>query len=175
MTCTVILPNKLVSTEDLSSMFSASLCELHFHSDSQKPIRNGTGVTDDIPIVELIKSNNTSTKFLKSKRMLQQTRQLLFDCVREIVESQVQKEKVKTCEGLLGPEELGNLVWEKMKAWGKQVGDETNNITYLLGLDFFDSAHEWFGFDQEKREICSQIGDSLAEEIVNDFVNELSN
>lgn len=173
-TCTVILPNKLIN-EDADSMFSASLCELHFHSDSQKQImRNSSGIRNNP--MELMGSNNSSPQFQKSKSMLQQTRRLLFDCVREIVESHAKEESVKKChQGFLGPEEVGKLLWEKMKVWGKKVGDETNNMTYLLGLDSFDSAQEWFCFDQEKREICSEIGDSIAEKIVNEFVIELGN
>lgn len=120
---------------------------------------------------ELVRSK-PSPQFLKSKRVLNQTRQLLFDCVREIVETHAKKEKEHYSKGVLGPEELGELLWEKMKAWSKQAEDDSNNITYLLGLDFVDSAQEWNRFDSEKKEICSEIGDDIVEEIMNEMVIE---
>lgn len=104
--------------------------------------------------------------------MLQQTRQLLFDCVRELVESHATKEREKQrCREFLGPEELGKLLSEKMKGWSKHGGDQTN-ITQLLDSDFCDSAQEWTGFDPEKREISLEIGDAILDEMFKEIVAE---
>ncbi|XP_062097140.1 uncharacterized protein LOC133803184 isoform X2 [Humulus lupulus] len=137
----------------------------------EKPRNVSTKISDPRELHNL--KSKPSRQFLKSKRVLSKTRQLLFECVREIVETHAKKEKVHYGKGVLGPEELGELLWEKMKAWSKQsTGDDTNNITYLLCLDFVDTAQEWNGFDSEKKEIFWEIGDAIAEEIMNEFVIE---
>jgi hypothetical protein len=55
-------------------------------------------------------------EFLKSKRVL---KQLLFDCVKEVVESQAKKERgEQNYRKFLGPEELGKLICERKISWG---------------------------------------------------------
>ncbi|KAM6543365.1 hypothetical protein CsatB_007812 [Cannabis sativa] len=142
---------------------------------TEKPRKFSTKISDPNKGLLNLKTK-PSTQFLKSKRVLSKTKQLLFDCVREIVETHA-KEKEKVDYGtkgvVLGPEELGELLWEKMKVWSKQSSvDDTNNITYLLCLDLVDTAQEWNGFDSENKEICWEIGDAIVEEIMNEFVIE---
>ncbi|XP_015885098.3 uncharacterized protein LOC107420617 isoform X2 [Ziziphus jujuba] len=159
----LILPSKV--TEE--SILSASLWELLLHSASEKPII-GNGVSE---LIELVRSN-PSPQLLKSRRMLQQTRQLLFDCVRELVESHATKEGQKhRCREFLGPEELGKLLSEKMKGWSRHGGDQ-RNITHLLHSDVSDSTQEWTGFEPETREIGLEIGDAILDEIMNEIVAE---
>ncbi|XP_059461205.1 uncharacterized protein LOC132190282 isoform X2 [Corylus avellana] len=151
---------KKVSEHSLSS--AASPGELLFHLAVEKPSRYG-GVAELQGVGEL----------LKSKRVLQQTKQLLFDCVREVVESHARKERGEQhCRKLLGPEELGKLICERITSWGKQAGDETNT-NYLLDLDFLDSVEEWRAFEQQKKEIEFEIGDTILEEIKNEIVTEM--
>lgn len=150
---------KKVSEHSLSS--AASPGELLFHLAVEKPSYRG--------VVEL----QGVGEFLKSKRVLQQTKQLLFDCVREVVESQAKKERGEQhYRKFLGPEELGKLICERITSWGKQAGDETNT-NCLLDLDFLDSVEEWCAFEQQKREIEFEIGDAILEEIKNEIVTEL--
>lgn len=154
------------------SILSASMWELLFHSALEK--QRCSGVSE---LMELVKSNPTpQTQLLKSKRMLQQTRQLLFDCVRELVESQARKmgkNKQQYHRQFLGPEELGKLLSEKMKGWSKQAGDETN-ITNLLDLEFSDSSQEWSNFEPAKAEIGLELGDKIFQEIIDEIVSEAS-
>lgn len=112
--------------------------------------------------------SHPSPQFLKSKRVLQETKQLLFDCVREVVESHAKNERGKQHEKkFLGPEELGKLVCERITSWEKQAGDETNTNYFL------DSVEEWRAFKQQKREIEYEIGDTILEEIKNEIVTEM--
>lgn len=107
-------------------------------------------------------------QFLKSKRVLQQTKQLLFDCVREVVESHVKKERGKQhYKKFLGPEELGKLICERITSWGIQDGDQKNTNYFL------DSVEEWRAFEQQKKEIEFDIGDTILEEIKNEIVTEM--
>lgn len=151
------------------SIVSASLWELLFQPALEKP--RGSGVSEKL---EPVKSNiNPSPHFAKSKRVLQQTRQLLFDCVREMTETHAKKEREKqrNCKGFLGAEEIGNLLYEKLGTWGNQAGHEAN-INFVLELDLLGSAEEWSNTYQERREIGNEIGDTILEEIIEEIVAE---
>lgn len=142
--------------------------QLLFHLATEKPILIG------IAELQRLGESNPSPQYMKSKKVLQQTRQLLFDCVREVVEAHARKERGKQhYKELLGPEELGRLIFERMKLWGKQAGDE-RNINYFLGLDFSDSMKEWRTLEQQKREIALEIGDAILEEIQTEIVIEMN-
>ncbi|KAF3447470.1 hypothetical protein FNV43_RR12656 [Rhamnella rubrinervis] len=160
------MPSKV--TED--SILSATMWELLFHSASEK--QRCSEVSE---LMEAVRSNpSLQTQLLKSKRMLQQTRQLLFDCVRELVETHARKVGEKQQhyhKQFLGPEELGKLLSEKMKGWSKQAGDETN-ITNLLDLEFSDSIQQWSNFGPAKTEIGLEIGDKILQEIIDQIVSE---
>lgn len=151
------------------SIVSASLWELLFQPALEKP--RGSGVSEKL---EPVRSNiNPSPHFAKSKRVLQQTRQLLFDCVREMTETHAKKEREKqrNCIGFLGAEEIGNLLYEKLGTWGNQAGHEAN-INFVLELDLLGSAEEWSNNYQERREIGNEIGDTILEEIIEEIVAE---
>lgn len=151
---------KKVSEDSLSS---ASPRELLFHLALEKPI-SYTGVAE----LQGLGEPHPSPQLLKSKRVLQQTNQLLFDCVREVVESHAKKERGKQhYKKFLGPEELGKLISERITSWGIQDGDETNTNYFL------DSVEEWRAFEQQKREIEFDIGDTILEEIKNEIVTEM--
>jgi hypothetical protein len=151
---------KKVSEDSLSS---ASPRELLFHLALEKPI-SYTGVAE----LQGLGEPHPSPQLLKSKRVLQQTNQLLFDCVREVVESHAKKERGKQhYKKFLGPEELGKLICERITSWGIQDGDETNTNYFL------DSVEEWRAFEQQKREIEFDIGDTILEEIKNEIVTEM--
>ncbi|KAJ7966495.1 DUF4378 domain-containing protein [Quillaja saponaria] len=157
--CRVFLPKKV--TED--SILSASLWEILFESEthtesSNKELQDLWG--PNIPQV------------LKSKRVLQQTKQLLFDCVREIVDTLPKKENGEERQEFLGPEQLGKLICDKIKAWGNQAGDITN-LTHLLTLDYLNSADEWSDFESQKWYIAMEIEGAIFEEIRNETVSEV--
>ncbi|XP_021613653.1 uncharacterized protein LOC110615818 isoform X3 [Manihot esculenta] len=150
-------------TED--SILSASLWKILFHSVTEKPTFPGIS-----EIQELVQSQQ-----LKSKSTLQQTRQLLFDCIREIVEKQRRKQKEKQQQEqrkYLASEELGKLVEEKIKLWGKQSGEEST-LNEQLDLEFRDSAQEWNGYEPQRRNIGCEIGDAILEEISSEIVVEM--
>ncbi|PRQ27875.1 hypothetical protein RchiOBHm_Chr6g0309981 [Rosa chinensis] len=147
-----------------NSVLSASLWELLFQPPLERP-RDTFGVPEMLEPV--IRSNSSPHK---SKRMLQQTRQLLFDCVREVTESHAkQMKEEQNSAKFLGAEELGKLISEKLRIWDRQAGDETN-IDFLLDSDILSSAEEWNCNEQEEREICCEIGDAILEEIIKETV-----
>lgn len=140
-------------TEDC--ILSASLWKLIFHSEKKRPM--------SCELEELVQS--LPSPLLESKTTLQQTKQLLFDCVREAVELQG-REKRSSGE-FLGPEEVGKIICDKIKAWGKR-----RDVRKLAEMEFLI---ERFDFDSQRREIAGQIGEAiLEEEIENVIVVELS-
>ncbi|GMI77380.1 hypothetical protein HRI_001407300 [Hibiscus trionum] len=110
--------------------------------------------------------------FSVSKRVLQQTKQLLLDCVRELMDHNKGHGK----EGFIGSEEIGNVICEKIRGWGKRCGDETN-INEMLELDVMESKQEWDGFEVEsgKRETGILLGNAIVEEITSEVVMDMIN
>ncbi|XP_031281418.1 uncharacterized protein LOC116139923 [Pistacia vera] len=151
-------------TED--SILSTSFWSILFHSAIEKPSCAGATETQ-----EPVHSKSTS-QFFKSKKVVQQTEQLLFDCVREVLESHGKERRQQNKKEFLGSELLGNLVCEKIKAWGKQSVDGFN-ITQLLNADIQDSIKEWNDFEAQQRDIALEIGDAILEEIKDQIVTEM--
>ncbi|KAK4859295.1 hypothetical protein QYF36_002909 [Acer negundo] len=161
-----IIVTKKISDDNI---LSASLWNLYFPSAKEKPSSTGAAELQD-----LVRYKPTS-EFLKSKRVLQQTKQLLFDCVREAVETQQHgKEKSqKNRKENLGSDQLvGKLICEKIKAWMRQSGGRLN-ITKLLESDYQDSSQEWNNFEPQIKDIAMEIGDAILEEIRDEIVTEM--
>ncbi|TYH72133.1 hypothetical protein ES332_D05G233600v1 [Gossypium tomentosum] len=109
-----------------------------------------------------------------SKRVLQQTKQLLFDCVRELVENNHDKEQKGKSFKESG-EEIRKVRCENMKGWGKRCGDGSN-IKQLLELDIINSTQEWKnGFESHKRDVGIVIGNAIVEEITSEVVMDIMN
>ncbi|KAK2660096.1 hypothetical protein Ddye_006629 [Dipteronia dyeriana] len=150
------------------SILSASLWNLFFHTATEKPSSAGAAEYQDLT------RNNPNSGFLKSKRVFEQTKQLLFDCVREAVETQ-QHGKEKSQQNRrenLESELLGKLICEKIKAWRRQSGGRLN-ITKQLESDYQDSAQEWNNFEPQIKDIAMEIGDAILEEIRDQIVTEM--
>lgn len=146
------------------SLSSAPSRELLFHSAIEKSSCTG---------LQGLNESNPPSQFLKLKRVLQQTKKLLFDCVRDVVETHVRNERGQQhYKEFLGSEELGMLICERIKSWRKQVGDKKKK-NYLLDLDFMDSVEEWSDIEKQKTEVEMEIGDAILEEIKNELVTEM--
>ncbi|XWS21315.1 hypothetical protein CRYUN_Cryun30bG0045200 [Craigia yunnanensis] len=150
-------------TED--SILSASLWNLLLQTTPQKS--SCAGLTE---LQGPDWSNSSSLSI--SKRVLQQTKQLLFDCVRELVDNNHEKEEKR--QEFLGSEEIGKVIVEKIKGWGTRCGDESN-IAQLLESDIMDSTQEWNDFESQKKDIGLVIGNAIAEEITNEVVVDMIN
>ncbi|XP_011017088.1 PREDICTED: uncharacterized protein LOC105120534 isoform X2 [Populus euphratica] len=186
----VNLPKKL--TEDC--ILSDALRKVLFYSPNEKPI-----CAEARERQELVQSY-FSPQYLKSKMVLQQTKQLLFDYVKEIVETKGREMK-QQChhKQFLGLEEPGSIIGEKTRPWDKQSVNESD-LTKLLNLDvlnselelsnykserrdngldigdpvfdLLDSEQDWNGFELQ-REIGSEIGDTILGELVTDIVKNM--
>ncbi|KAJ8762463.1 hypothetical protein K2173_007902 [Erythroxylum novogranatense] len=106
-------------------------------------------------------------------KAFQQTKQLLFDCLREMIKNQVRKQKpqehFKEC---LGPEELRRIIDEKTKSCWKVFGDSLN-LKKLLDLDLMHSTQEWSRYEPQQKDIAMEIGDSIFEEIKSATIVEI--
>ncbi|XP_022772249.1 uncharacterized protein LOC111314898 [Durio zibethinus] len=149
-----------IITED--SILSASLWNLLLQTSPEKSSYAGLRGPDW----------SNSSPLSISKRVLQQTKQLLFDCFRELVDNKhVKEEKGK---GFLGSEEIGKVIGEKIKRWGKRCGDESN-MAKLLESDIMDSIQEWNESESQKKRIVLEIGNAIAEQITNEVVMDMIN
>ncbi|KAK6257193.1 hypothetical protein QUC31_000652 [Theobroma cacao] len=149
-------------TED--SILSASLWNLLIQTTPGKS--SCAGLTE---LQEPDLSN--SSRFSISKKVLQQTKQLLFDCVRELVDSHDREEKGKEFSG---SEEIGKVTCGKIKGWGKRCGDESN-IKQWLKSDLTDSTQEWRDLETQKRDIGLVIGNAILEEITSQVAMDMVN
>ncbi|KAL2529440.1 uncharacterized protein Fot_22041 [Forsythia ovata] len=113
---------------------------------------------------ELIRSNSSS-QYMKNKRALQQTKQLLFDCVREVVENHRKNDKKgENLKKIMEPEELWKNVCENVWLWSQESINETNII------DFLAFAQEWDDYEQQKKDISMEVGDAVLEHIINEIL-----
>ncbi|KAJ4848785.1 hypothetical protein Tsubulata_025769 [Turnera subulata] len=144
-------------TED--SILSASLWKILFHSILEKPICSG--VTEMQELVHF-----------KSKMVLQKTKQLLFDCVKEIVMTQ-RRNEVQQQHEYLGSQDMGKLIGDKINSWVKQSGGESN-LPMLLELDMVVSTPEWTGgYNTHRMDIALEIGDAILEDVKNETVMDV--
>lgn len=128
-------------------MLATSFCKLVLESPIDEP------------------STDTPSQYLTGKRVLQQSKQLLFDCVRELVEThRSEGGRGKEFLEILGPAEIWKILGEDIRTWSKLSGNETNT-TQLVHLDFAASAERWKGFYIEMREMGAVIGDAILEDI----------
>ncbi|OVA09422.1 protein of unknown function DUF4378 [Macleaya cordata] len=173
----LILPKKITDDE---SIFSASLWELLVHALIEKQGFCG-GITEVVQQEELILgSTANSSQFFKTKRVLEQTKQLLFDCVREAVENNHERNSGKrirmrrNVHEMLGGEDVGKIICEQICLWGKQSGNITN-ITQIISSDFCVSTEEWMSETQPqiRENIGVEIGDAILEEIKNEIVTDM--
>lgn len=162
-TCKIVLPIK--TTED--SIFSASILDILCHCLKDK---QGFTRTEE---ASQASDSSASYRYLSSKMILQQKRLLLFDCVKEIIETHERKEKEKRRNRVtLGPEEIGKLICDKIEAWGRTSRDETST-TELFYSDYLDTLEEWENCVPQKTQISSEVGDAIIEEIANDIVLDM--
>lgn len=157
------------------------ISELQEENQSKSSITLAKNITEDSLLsaslwnLEELVWSKPNSKVFKSKKILKQTKQLLFDCVREVLKTNDENGKDRrqqSCREFMGPELLGKLMSEKLKAWEKQSGDELN-ITRLLDFDFQDSVQEWSDFKQQMRDIAFKIGDAILEDIRDQMVTDL--
>ncbi|XAR61993.1 hypothetical protein NMG60_11016562 [Bertholletia excelsa] len=114
----------------------------------------------------------SSSQYLEAKRVFSQSKQLLFDCMREMMETHVRDTKGRQLMQFLGPEELGKLLCEDMRTWSGLSGNETNT-TQLLNSDFTASVREWRDFELQVRKIGSEVGDAILEDISREIVVDM--
>ncbi|XP_061372031.1 uncharacterized protein LOC133314558 [Gastrolobium bilobum] len=157
--CGVLMPKKITEDSLLSAALWSSLIQSSKRENYTMELRDLLG-----PNVSQV---------LKSSRVLHKTKQLLFDCVREIAMNLPKKDdKQQVYKQILGPEELGKVLWKRTKDWGQHAADETN-LTYLLTLDYLDSINEWSKFKRQVKDISVQIADAILDRVNSEIVSEM--
>ncbi|KAL5706676.1 hypothetical protein ACHQM5_024812 [Ranunculus cassubicifolius] len=112
-------------------------------------------------------SSSSSSQYVKTKRVVEQTKQLLFDCVREVLETQGSNEK-----DFLGGEEIGKMVCEKVCFWAKQSGNVAN-VNQLRNAYYWESLEEWNALQPHVRKIGLEISNHILEELEVEIVIDI--
>ncbi|XP_059653059.1 uncharacterized protein LOC132300118 [Cornus florida] len=160
LTCSFNLPRVKEDT-----IFSATMCQLLAQSLTEK--HNCVGAA------ELHGIESSSSQFLNAKRVLMQTKRLVFDCVKEAIDTHGRRaRRQKRLKGVLGPEELGKIVCDQIYEWGNQSGDETN-VNQLISWDYSNTEEEWSDFHMLTRHIGIEIGDAILDNIVVETIKSL--
>lgn len=139
------------------SILSATLWELLLYSAATEKT---SGIETAAELQDIVTSNPAS-QLLISKRVIHQTKQLLFDCVREVVEAHSKQGRH------MDSEEAGRVICEK-----EATGEEAN-LSNLLNSDYLFSAAEWRDLKPQKQLIGAEIGDLVLEEVINEVLTEL--
>lgn len=105
-----------------------------------------------------------SPQYLRCKRLLQQRNQLLFDSVKEALETHGRKgERDKYAQDIAHPEDMKKIIY-------KQTGDFAN-IAHKMNFDFSSTLEDWSDFQQLERKIGMKIGDAIMDEILKETVD----
>lgn len=164
----VVMAKKKITEE---SLLSAALWGLLIQSAK----REGN-YSYSMELRDILGPNASQT--VKSKRALHSTKQLLFDCVREIAVSSCPRQDKEAYQAhyrqLLASEDLGKFICDRTKQWGQMAAHQTN-LTCLLTFDYMNSIQEWCGFNNSHvKDISYEIADAILEhindEIVSDFI-----
>ncbi|KAK1366936.1 hypothetical protein POM88_042497 [Heracleum sosnowskyi] len=130
------------------------------YSDSYNLLENFlTGKTSEV------NKHDSYSQYTKVKLALQQMKQLMFDYVKEIVETQRLKNRSQSqFREPMGAEALGKILCENILGWSTQSVHK-NYSNQLLHTDILDSAEEWNDFKQGKG-IGLEIADYILEDII---------
>lgn len=133
------------------------------HCKSQQPRRVGFQEWREL---------NQYDQYMINKTALQQRKQLLIDCRREVIEKYREKEKHRELEmkKMLGGEDVWKPVCKTVWIWSQDSSNESN-IVHLLHSDFMASIDEWDAdFEQQKFEISMEIENDILENVVNEII-----
>lgn len=150
---------------------SVSRCK----EEKEKPIYNYKRTLEEVQEFVGSKSNshNVSSHYSKNKKAVRQTKQLLFDCIREVVELGKESSGGQQLKGILGAEQLWELICENLCLWSKESINETNIIHLLQSEVVLVSAQEWSDLEKQTQVIGSHLGDAILEDICNEFIVEM--
>ncbi|XP_019174172.1 PREDICTED: uncharacterized protein LOC109169739 [Ipomoea nil] len=137
---------------------------------------------DDVsPIHQIQETSDSQTtlvgrsvacQYARNRKATQQTKQLLFDCVSEVVESHRRRDQRGQQMGrILDPEQLWKLICENIWEWSQDPIDETN-VNQLVHFEFLDFEGEWRGF-QQSQEIGVIITEIMLEDIRDEIVRDM--
>lgn len=106
------------------------------------------------------------SQHLKNKRVLQQSKQLLFDCANEAIETRERKNRRKKhVQEFKDLQELGKNICEQICSWGKQNEAQTVNFNVSSTIE------DWDYLQQLNRKIGIEIGDAIMNEIIQEIID----
>ncbi|KAJ8773242.1 hypothetical protein K2173_028419 [Erythroxylum novogranatense] len=101
-----------------------------------------------------------------------QTKQLLIDCVWEIINNQIRKQKQQEhYKKYSGPQEQQKIINENTFCW--KVSGDLFYLKKFLDLDFLHSAKEWSKYQRQNKDNATGIRDSISKEIKNATITDI--
>ncbi|KAM7280883.1 hypothetical protein ACFE04_008017 [Oxalis oulophora] len=149
-----------------------------YHTQHDNLTKTSGSVTEDLILSASLQNlqdmakSCPSTECLKSKRVLPRTKQLLLDFVKEMIATQEKKTlKQQQQKELLGTEELGKFICEKIKACGNESSMAQRPNCDSLSSKLVDISD----FEQQKGEIGIEIADAIFKQMISEIVVDMFN
>ncbi|KAJ4824335.1 hypothetical protein Tsubulata_004298 [Turnera subulata] len=144
---------------DEESIVSAFLWELLIKSLIEKQ--------SDVGTMELRETIGPCfSRCMKSIRVLQQSKQLLFDCINEVIETHARKNKRKKhAQEIMGPQELRKIISNQICSWAKEGIGQQIRFDVSSILEDRDYLQEW------ERNIGEEIGDLIMDEMIQEVIH----
>ncbi|XP_051150281.1 uncharacterized protein LOC127264791 [Andrographis paniculata] len=113
--------------------------------------------------------SDSYSQYIINKKAMKQTKQLLIDCVREVIEycreRDIGREQIRK---ILGAEEVWKLVCEKVWEWSQEPIDE-NNTVHLLYHDFLVGVKREDS-EQQSMEISKEIEEAILADVIHEML-----
>lgn len=103
---------------------------------------------------------------VKSRRVLQKTKKLIFYCAREKL---LRKYKGEKCES----KKVGRFICKRTNKWGQRSRYGGRGQRCLLSLDDLNSVYEWSDLEPYVKDVILEIRDAILECIISETVSEL--
>eukprot|EP00257_Ricinus_communis_P026233 XP_025013647.1 uncharacterized protein LOC8268925 [Ricinus communis] len=148
----------LTKTVEEDSIFSSFLWDLLVKTLLEK--QNQPGLMDVQKMTCL-----DFSELLKNKRALQQTKQLLFDCINEAIKIHDTKSRNKKYNReFMGLQEHGNVIYEQICSWANQNSAQKTKFDVSLVVE------GWEEMKRLDRKIGTQIGDAIMDEMTQEVI-----
>ncbi|XP_051139184.1 uncharacterized protein LOC127256983 [Andrographis paniculata] len=122
----------------------------------------------------MMNTDSYSSKYLTNMMVLERTKPLMIDCVREIIESHKKQNKgIYNLKKILDTDELWLFVRKNVWEWSQDPVDETNLVCFLRNDLLASTEESRVNYENIKNETSMEIGAVILEGIVDELVEEL--
>ncbi|XP_068656703.1 uncharacterized protein [Aristolochia californica] len=125
----------------------------------------GLQISEDEELHGFFSSSQTMT----TKRLLQQRKKLLLDCVREAQQMSYMRKTRWNSHANIAPEMLEKIICDLIRSWANTAP----NSKQLARADSLNSSAEWLQTEPHIKEIGIEIADAIFEQTIDEAVTDM--